>query len=198
MLAALTEHAEFASANLALFHRCAAFELNDHLVRCAHDFVWFGVRAFRDAAILHLFALYDTNRRAISVAAYVRGSPGNGNPESSRQQDLALLSAKAPEVKKLLRLRNNAVGHTNQHVARQGRHLFIGSFDIGPQELDHLLNRAVTILRKYGGGPLARRLSGTATQAERELLAVTAYLSDATVTRYSLERVEPDIDGRVR
>lgn len=196
---ALIEHAEYATANLALFDSCrAAIVQNDDLVRCAHDAVWFAVRAFRDAAVLHLFARFDTDPRAISVSAFVRDARLESIDEADRSRDLALLGSKDPLVGKLLQLRHNAVGHTNKNVAEQGRREYIDTFDLSLEELGQLVNRACLLLKKYSEGFLPRQLPADASVAVNELSSVTAYLGDAMVCPTGLERLVPEIDGNVR
>src|SRR5690349_302267 len=114
MLTALSAHLQLAAADLTLFYAfCESITANDGLTRCAHDFVWFTVRALRDAGISHLYRLYDTNRTAVSLSKFIRATA----PDSvQRRDDLRLVSPRNADVKKLLRLRHEAIGHTSEHV----------------------------------------------------------------------------------
>ena len=196
MLSALSAHLQLATADFALFSAfCSSMRINDGLTRCAHDFVWFNVRALRDAAMSHLYRLYDTDRRAISLSKYVKAV---AHDSKQTRDDLKSVSKENQAVKKLIRLRHEAISHTSEHVLDRGLDNYLNDYPISLEEMQGLLNLARTLLERFSGEPLALATPAFSQQAQADVFALAEYLKDARPTQYGIERVVLEIDGEPR
>ena len=193
MLRMLSEHVQFGLAYVALFERlCAAIEHNEPFRRCATDFVYFATRALRDAALGHVFRLYDTASSGVSVSAYIRLV----SPASARQaEDLRSASSRDPTVKKLLRLRHSAVAHTSRTLLAPGADAYLATFPVTTTELRQLLRRAHTLLAAYSGQSMRRLFPADHKRAINEIRRLGDFLSDVVPGFAGLERVVLEQDG---
>lgn len=196
MLRMLSEHVQFGLAYVALFERlCAAIEHNEPFRRCATDFVYFATRALRDAALGHVFRLFDTAGSGVSVSAYIRLV----SPTSARQStDLGSVSSRDPTVRKLLRLRHSAVAHTSRRLPAPGADAYLATFPVTTTELRQLLRRAHTLLTAYSGQSLRRLLLAHHKRAINEIDRLGDFLSDVVLGSAGLEHVVLEEDGAPR
>ncbi len=193
---ALAAHVQLAAADLTLFFAlCHSIKSNDGLARCAHDFVWFTVRALRDAGVSHLYRLYDTNRLAVSLSRYIREVAADN---TQREKDLKSISEVNPSIKKLLRLRHEAISHTSEEVLDLGLDKYISSYPLSLDEMQDLLKQAQRLLECYSGEHTVLVTPALSDRAQLEVFALAAYLKDAIPTKYGIERIVLEQDGNAR
>jgi len=193
---ALSEHVQLAAADLTLFLTlCDSMKSNDGLVRCAHDFVWFTVRALRDAGVSHLYRLYDTKEKAVSLSKYIRAI---ADDSAQRKEDLQSISEGNPLVKKLLRLRHGAIGHTGKEVLGVGIDKYINSYPLSVDEMQELLKHAKRLLERYGGKPMTLVTHAFSDKAQQEVFDLAEYLTGAMPTRWGIKKVVGEQDGKPR
>ena len=196
IVTALSAHVQLAAADLTLFYAlCESIRTNDGLTRCAHDFVWFTVRALRDAGISHLYRLYDTNRTAVSLSKFIRAAAGDS---AQRREDLRSVSAANPAVKKLLRLRHEAIGHTSEQVLDLGVDKYVSRYSMTLDDMQDLLKNALRLLEGYSGQQMVIVTPAFNDQAGRDVMDLASYLSDAMPTMRGIERVVREVDGQPR
>ena len=113
------------------------------------------IAAHVDSTHSRLFRAYDQHPRALSLCTLleeVRRHPesfGASPPANTDvEQDLPLVRSTDPLVKKLVSYRGSVFAHRNTNNVVQGLRLE-DRFGLTYDELDDLLNRAVTMLNKY-------------------------------------------------
>lgn len=196
IIAALTEHLEFAEAQFAIFRDLQRAAVREEPgVTLAHDLFWFSLHAHRETAILHLARLFDSHKN-VSLTRLISVSTQRVSA-ATVAEDRARVS-NAPDVKRLLRLRNAAFAHRSLDSARKGTAASVEEAALSDSDIQKLLADAFTILRRYGKKHLSRQLLKRADAARAQLASLLVYLQDAESDGFGFVRLQPEIDGAIR
>ncbi len=191
----LTEDLQIARALGSLsFHLREMVLRKSSLARLSEDFVWLCLRAARDDAVIHLWKVFDTSRRARSLPWYIKKF--SKVERKLILADLARLSSTNDDVRRLQRLRHDVVAHRATAGPQDADKVLI-EHNLSEVEFLNLVREAHRILRVHSGGPLVAQVVHDERDAIDQLIDLDMYLVDAIPGRWGIERLELELDGSV-